>query len=97
MKSDIHPQYFEASISCACGNKWKTGATVEKIDLEICNKCHPFYTGKIKFVDKRGRLEKIEKRLKLTRELAATAKTKKIADAKKATALKKKELKKAAI
>ena len=46
MKSDIHPEYKEISVSCACGNTFETRATVDKINVEICNNCHPYFTGK---------------------------------------------------
>jgi large subunit ribosomal protein L31 len=63
MKSDIHPQYStQAQVKCACGNTWKTGSTLAEIEIEICDKCHPFFTGKDKKVDRRGRLEKFAKR-----------------------------------
>jgi large subunit ribosomal protein L31 len=63
MKTDIHPKYFaEATIVCACGHTWKTGATKERIDVEICSNCHPFYTGEEKLIDTAGRLEKFQTR-----------------------------------
>lgn len=62
MKSDIHPKYFEnARIVCVCGNTFTTGATLEEIRIEVCNKCHPFFTGEMKFVDTLGRVEKFQK------------------------------------
>ena len=63
MKQGIHPQYYEATVKCACGNTWKTGSTVPEISVEICSKCHPFYTGKEKLLDARGRVEKFNKRM----------------------------------
>lgn len=64
MKKDLHPTYFEnAVISCACGNTIHAGATKEKIAVEICSKCHPFYTGKEKLVDAGGRIVKFKERL----------------------------------
>jgi len=64
MKTDIHPQYYpKAKIKCACGNTWVTGSTMPEISVEICNGCHPFYTGKEKLLDTRGRIEKFKKRL----------------------------------
>jgi len=63
MKKEIHPQYFpEAKIECACGNKFSTGSTKEHIRVEICSKCHPFYTGTEKIVDAAGRVEKFKNR-----------------------------------
>ncbi len=64
MKKKIHPQYFpNAQVKCACGNTWRCGSTKELIEIEICSKCHPFYTGKEKIVDSMGRVEKFRKRL----------------------------------
>lgn len=62
MKADLHPQYFEAVITCACGNSFKTGSTRENIRVEICSNCHPFYTGQAKFVDTEGRVEAFQRR-----------------------------------
>ena len=58
MKEGIHPQYFDTTIKCACGNVIETGSTKENITVEICSKCHPFFTGKQKLVDTGGRVEK---------------------------------------
>lgn len=59
MKANIHPKYNpDCQVSCACGNKFTTGSTFDKIDVEVCNKCHPFFTGQQKFVDTKGRIEK---------------------------------------
>lgn len=70
MKKDIHPKYFEkANISCACGAKYDFGSTKEKINVEICSSCHPFYTGTEKVMDIAGRVEKFK-----TRKAAAGAK-----------------------
>ena len=62
MKADIHPEYVEATVRCSCGNTFTTRSTKDKLRLEICNVCHPFYTGKQKLVDTGGRIEKFEKR-----------------------------------
>ncbi len=62
MKPDIHPKYQEATVSCACGNTFKTRATVATIKVDICNACHPFYTGKQKFVDAAGRVERFQRK-----------------------------------
>lgn len=64
MKKDIHPQYFpKAQVRCACGNLITVGSTKELSEVEICSKCHPFYTGKEKITDIAGRVEKFRKRL----------------------------------
>ena len=62
MKAKIHPKTFETEISCACGEKFTSNATVEKIRVDICSKCHPFFTGKQKFVDTAGRVEKFQQK-----------------------------------
>jgi large subunit ribosomal protein L31 len=72
MKKDIHPQYKESTISCACGNVIKVGSTEEKIDVEVCSACHPFYTGEEKVLDTAGRVEKFK-----ARQAKASGKSKK--------------------
>jgi large subunit ribosomal protein L31 len=62
MKTDIHPEYVEATVSCACGETFTTRSTKPEIKVEICSQCHPFYTGKQKMVDTEGRVEKFIKR-----------------------------------
>ncbi len=62
MKSGIHPDYVECKVTCACGNAFTTRSTTASVHLDICNACHPFYTGKQKFVDTAGRVEKFQKK-----------------------------------
>lgn len=62
MKKGIHPEYGKAIVKCACGNKFETGSTKKEIHVEICSNCHPFYTGKQKFIDSAGRIEKFNKK-----------------------------------
>jgi len=62
MKKDIHPEYVECVVTCACGNIFTTRSTVPQMHVEICGNCHPFFTGKQKFVDTAGRVEKFQKR-----------------------------------
>jgi large subunit ribosomal protein L31 len=62
MKPKIHPEYKEIEVRCACGSTFKTRATVDEIKVDICNMCHPFYTGKQKFVDATGRVERFQKK-----------------------------------
>lgn len=62
MKKDIHPNYGPAIIKCACGTSFETRATMEEIKVDICSTCHPFYTGKQKFVDTTGRVERFQKK-----------------------------------
>lgn len=69
MKQGIHPQYFSgAKVKCACGNSWTTGSTRPELNVEICSKCHPFYSGKEKILDTRGRVDKFKKRLEKTQK-----------------------------
>ena len=62
MKEGIHPNYVDCTITCACGNVIKTRATKPEIRVEVCSKCHPFYTGKQKLVDSGGRVERFKRR-----------------------------------
>ncbi|OGG28909.1 50S ribosomal protein L31 [Candidatus Gottesmanbacteria bacterium RIFCSPLOWO2_01_FULL_49_10] len=65
MKSDIHPQWYrEAQVLCACGNTFTVGATKQQIQIEICSRCHPFFTGEMKFVDALGRVERFQQKQK---------------------------------
>lgn len=70
MKANIHPQYFDdAKISCVCGNSFTTGATVPEIHVDVCSKCHPFFTGEMKYVDTMGKVEKFQKAQKKAQEI----------------------------
>ena len=62
MKKDIHPDYIDAEVSCACGNVVKTRSTVEKMHVNLCSACHPFFTGSAKLVDTEGRVDRFNKR-----------------------------------
>jgi large subunit ribosomal protein L31 len=62
MKPDIHPNYFETTATCACGNVIEVGSTKEGIAVEICSKCHPFFTGKQKLIDTAGRIERFRRK-----------------------------------
>jgi len=62
MKAAIHPEYKEATVTCACGNTFKTGSTKEELRVEICSECHPFFTGRQKFAERGGRVEKFKKK-----------------------------------
>jgi large subunit ribosomal protein L31 len=64
MKAQIHPQYFDAQVVCACGNKFTVGSTKEVIHIELCSKCHPFYTGEQRFVDSASRIQKFQDKQK---------------------------------
>jgi len=63
MKADIHPDYLEITVTCSCGNVFKTRSTMNKpLNIEVCSQCHPFYTGKQKIVDTAGRVEKFRQK-----------------------------------
>ena len=63
MQTTIHPKYFEAKVTCACGNEFTVGSTKPEIHVEICANCHPFYTGKQKLVDTAGRVDRFKELL----------------------------------
>ena len=63
MKANIHPPYHRAKVICACGNTFTVGSAKERLEVEICSACHPFYTGGSKIVDTAGRVEKFKARL----------------------------------
>lgn len=78
MKKDIHPTYYKnAKVKCACGNKFELGSTSPEMNVEICYKCHPFYTGKQKLVDTAGRVEKFKARKEKAAKKPARKKTQK--------------------
>jgi len=62
MKEGIHPDYKKAVVRCACGNTFETGSVKDELKVEICSECHPFFTGRQKFVDKGGRVDKFKKK-----------------------------------
>lgn len=73
MKLNTHPVYFpQAQVICACGNKFTVGSTQEKINIELCNKCHPFYTGEQRFVDSASRIDKFQKKQALADKYKVT-------------------------
>jgi large subunit ribosomal protein L31 len=66
MKAKIHPKYYDkAKVTCLCGNTFTTGSTKPEIRVEVCGKCHPFYTGEQRIVDSLGRVERFKKRYKI--------------------------------
>ena len=73
MKADIHPDYVEATVTCSCGNSYTTHSTVPSLHVELCNECHPFYTGKQKLVDTGGRIDRFERRYGRRKNAAPTA------------------------
>ena len=62
MKAGIHPEYTETTVTCSCGNTFVTRSTVDDLHVELCNECHPFFTGKQKLVDSGGRVERFRRR-----------------------------------
>lgn len=78
MKADIHPKYYaDAPVTCACGNSFSTGSTLPEIKVDICSACHPFFTGKMKFIDTLGRVEKFQARMKAAQAKKQTQTVKK--------------------
>ena len=62
MKTDIHPEYQDATITCSCGNSWETRSTKPKMTVDVCAACHPFFTGEQRIVDTAGRVERFRRR-----------------------------------
>ena len=62
MKADIQPEYYQATVTCNCGNTFVTGSTKQEIHVEVCSACHPFYTGKQGLASKKGQVEKFNKK-----------------------------------
>ncbi|HOC08102.1 MAG: 50S ribosomal protein L31 [Clostridiales bacterium] len=71
MKEGIHPEYKKAVVRCACGETFETGSVKEELRVEICSKCHPFFTGRQKFVDTGGRVDKFKKKYGLSDDTEA--------------------------
>ena len=83
MKANVHPQYYEnAQVICICGNRFTTGSTREVIHVELCRKCHPFYTGEQKFVDTGNRIQRFQNKQQAAAQHQAT-KQKKVEEKKK--------------
>ena len=77
MKKGIHPEYFDTTITCACGNVIKTRSTVKDIKVEVCSACHSFFTGQQKLLDAAGRIEKFQKKYAKKADLLPSAGKKK--------------------
>jgi large subunit ribosomal protein L31 len=75
LKKDIHPKYFDTTITCACGNVIHTRSTVKDIHVEICSACHPFFTGKQKLIDPAGRVERFIRKYEKVKEKEKKEKT----------------------
>ena len=65
MKTNIHPDYVEATVTCACGNTFKVGSTKAQLKVDVCSKCHPFFTGQQRILDTAGRVERFNRRYNL--------------------------------
>ena len=75
MKTKIHPQYnLDATVVCSCGNTFVTGSAKKVIQVEVCYKCHPFYTGEHKFLDRKGRVESFQKKQAVAKEYQTSGK-----------------------
>jgi len=91
MKKDVHPEYQECIVTCACGNTFPTRSTKKEIRVEICSQCHPLFTGKQKFIDSAGRIEKFKQKygdakdIKAAKDLRASRDVKKLAKTKKSS------------
>ena len=73
MKDGIHPTWYpDAIVSCACGNTWRVASTKKEIHTDVCNKCHPFFTGEQRIVDTAGQVERFNKRMTAKEQIAAT-------------------------
>ncbi|HLV99663.1 MAG TPA: 50S ribosomal protein L31 [Ktedonobacterales bacterium] len=68
MKAGIHPNFVEATVTCACGNTFKTGSVRQNMRVDVCSKCHPFFTGQQRILDSAGRVERFRKRFNLKEE-----------------------------
>ncbi|HZH62614.1 MAG TPA: 50S ribosomal protein L31 [Metabacillus sp.] len=68
MKTGIHPNFNKVMVTCACGNEFETGSTIKEIRVEVCSECHPFYTGRQKFADAGGRVDKFNKKYGLKQQ-----------------------------
>lgn len=97
MKAGIHPQYYQALVTCACGNTFTVGSTKQSLTVDICAKCHPFFTGEQRFVDALGRVERFQQKQKAmegkTYVSKSKAKAQKIKELEAAEAAKPKSLK----
>jgi large subunit ribosomal protein L31 len=67
VKTDIHPNYQEATVTCGCGNSWKTRSTRQGLRVDVCSRCHPFFTGEQRLVDTAGQVERFKRRMEKKR------------------------------
>jgi large subunit ribosomal protein L31 len=87
MKENIHPEYVETVVKCGCGNTFVTRSTRKELKVDICNVCHPFYTGKLKYIDTAGRIEKFKNKFAGAGYASLKKRTKKAAEAEPAAAV----------
>jgi large subunit ribosomal protein L31 len=73
LKKDIHPDYHEVTVTCACGNSWQTRSTRESLKTDVCSKCHPFFTGEQRIVDTAGQVERFMRRIEHSQHLQDAA------------------------
>jgi large subunit ribosomal protein L31 len=71
MKANIHPKYYEATVTCACGNTFTVGSTKPSMRVDVCSKCHPFFTGQQRILDTAGRVERFRRRFNMTGDTQA--------------------------
>jgi len=71
MKKGIHPQYYRAKVTCSCGNTFEFGSTVKEIQTEICSACHPFFSGKEKYIDTAGRIDRFKAKMEAAEKFKA--------------------------
>ncbi|MEX0895940.1 MAG: 50S ribosomal protein L31 [Patescibacteria group bacterium] len=79
MKQDIHPNWQTCTVTCSCGNSFTTGSVNTELQIDICNKCHPFFTGEVRFVDRQGRVDRFLNKVKAAEAKQSSKKTKKTA------------------
>ncbi len=72
MKQGIHPVWYNCAVTCSCGNEFVIGSVNESLHVDICNKCHPFFTGEMRFVDRQGRVDRFMKKMQAAQTVAQT-------------------------
>lgn len=78
MQTSIHPQYNQdVNVTCSCGNKFTTGSTKTSITVEVCHKCHPYFTGEHRFLDVKGRVDEFQKKMQVAKQYQSSVKNKK--------------------
>lgn len=80
MKKNLHPPYHQIKVKCSCGAEFATGSTKDGITVDICSKCHPFFTGEMRFVDRMGRVEKYQAKQAAAKEISGKKKKKRGSD-----------------